>query len=88
MSQPVIKKKHKSKKSKHRMDETPNHQSQTEILETNSSVAHEKKHKKQRKHEDEEKRKKKKKEKKKKRKHSPESATGGGSVHSSASPFT
>ncbi|XP_074597528.1 mediator complex subunit 19 [Brevipalpus obovatus] len=85
MSQPIVKKKHKSKKSKNKMDETPNRQSQLEIFETNSSSGHEKKHKKQRKHEDEKERKKKKKDKKKKRKHSPES--GNASVHS-ASPFT
>lgn len=67
LNQPVLKKKHKQKKNKHKPGDTPSHESQLESLDISVSGVHEKKHKKQRKHEDEKERKKKKKEKKRKK---------------------
>ncbi|RWS06606.1 mediator of RNA polymerase II transcription subunit 19-like protein [Dinothrombium tinctorium] len=73
MNQPLMKKKHKQKKNKHKPGDTPSHESQMESVDTSMMAAHEKKHKKQRKHDEDKERKKKKKDKKKKKqKHSPD----------------
>lgn len=83
MNQPLIKKKHKQKKSKHRPGEAPSFESQADPIGSMESgtSAHEKKHKKRGKHDEEKERKKKKKEKKKKKqKHSPEPSSTGTSM--------
>lgn len=84
-----MKKKHKQKKSKHRIGDAPAFEGQTETLNIveGQSAAHEKKHKK-RKHDEEKERKKKKKEKKKKKqKQSPEPPAISGSSGGLSNPL-